>query len=106
MIENTPIFTPEKKNNNDYIKTRVEIKKKIWRVFKGIVSMKDLSIPDAMTEAIVLWLDEIETVKHICCVCKNEINNDYIRKMIDGDIVYYCSTECIIKEQANINNKK
>jgi len=105
MIENTPIFTSDKnenkiniKNNvDDYIKTRVEIKKKIWRVFKGIVSMKGMNVSDALTEAIVIWLEDIESVKHVCCICDNIVDDDCFRRIINNNVIYYCSIECINK---------
>lgn len=94
------------KNKKDdvYVNARIKIKERLWNIFKGTVSIEGFNIPDALNDAITIWLTKrTKYVKCKCSVCKCVIDlNNYCYHFKDGEFFYYCSLKCLKDDEHNI----
>lgn len=105
MSDTVPIFeefnNKKTKNNDiDYIEPRVKVTTKLWKIFKFVAATQEKRVPDAISEAIELWINNINNLNTVYkCECgKNiDIENNYYHKRKDGIDLYYCSMKCLVE---------
>lgn len=105
MSDIIPIFEDfnNKKTKNiniDYIEPRIKVSTSLWKIFKFVAATQEKKVPDAISESIELWINNIDNLSaiHKCECGKNiDIENNYYHKRKDGIDLYYCSMKCLVE---------